>query len=224
MEKINIDKNNIDSYYTIVNSKIDEYFKLHISPIAIEKYFSDISNLTSFKQQTTLTNVNGIDRIIKDVISDRVSMVSETVQFFTDFKNQTDLNFIFNGIDPADATVEAILSDYLKLPMSKITIDNKQHNLYNVADKKFYCFNQNSFDIIKNNIIEKIYNNILNDRAEIMFIGLSINMSDILDKNALRETLDETLNKFHVTKFLSLIKNVQYLEIYKNHYLWLVEM
>ncbi len=104
--------------------------------------------------------------------------------------------------------------------MSKITIDVLQHDLYNVGNKKVYCFNETSFDIIKNNIIEKIYQNILNDRAEISFIGLSINMSDILNKNELLETLNSTVNKYHVTKFLSLISSVEYLEIYQNHYLW----
>lgn len=221
MEKINIDKDNIDKYYSIVNGKIDEYFNLHLSPIALEKYFSVTSNLDSFKKKNSLNNVIGIDRIIKDVISDRVSMLSETVQFFNDFRNQTDLEFIFNGIEPANTTVEAVLSDYSHLPMSKITIDNVAHNLYNVGNKKMYCFNQNTFNIIKSNIVEKIYQSILNDRAEMMFIGLSINMSDILDKNALRKVINETVNKIHITKFLSLISTVQYMELYKNHYIWL---
>ncbi len=101
MGEININKDNIDSYYALVNDKIDEYFKLHLKPSALQQYFGDISNLNSFKKRNELDNVIGIDRIINDVISDRVSMLSETVQFFTDFKQQLDIEFMFNGIEPA---------------------------------------------------------------------------------------------------------------------------
>jgi hypothetical protein len=220
MEKIKITSDNIEHYYNVINDKIDDYFKFHVSPISLLTYFSNNENLESFKIKNKLENIQNIDVVIKDVLNDRNNILKESIQPFELFKNTTDIDYIFTGIEKGNSKIEAILADFFELPLSKVNLKTAEKNIYTVNSNEYYCFDSDAILKIKNNIIVFIINELKKQRISIAFLKMEFDISEFVDVESLTKTLNDIVNNNHITQFLSLTNICKYVGTHKNCVIW----
>ena len=77
-----------NKYYQQVNELIDEYIdKWKIKPSSLGRYLKPGSDrFNKLLGRNNLKEVNGIDRVLSDVIEDRVNMERDAVLTFENFK------------------------------------------------------------------------------------------------------------------------------------------
>ena len=86
-EIIEINKDNINTYYKQLNDAVDNYLDgWKVKPSNLKKFLKPKSKgLKRFIENNKLTNVKGIERIIKDVVEDRHSMEVDGVLTYESF-------------------------------------------------------------------------------------------------------------------------------------------
>ena len=77
-----------NKYYNLVNQYVDEYVdKWKIKPTNLKNYLlGNKSRLVNFLERKGLKDVGNIDRVVLDVIEDRVAMHNDGVITFENFK------------------------------------------------------------------------------------------------------------------------------------------
>jgi hypothetical protein len=212
---INIDNtHDANKYYKLVNDFIDKYitdWKIKPSKLAI--YLKNNSKFEKFLDKNKLKEVWNINRIINDVIEDRVGLEYDGVLKFEKFSLLKE-NLISLGT--SDISYEKILADYTNIGLSHIFLRDFSLNLYLIKDfdKKRYVSIYSDNDLIKNleNIKFTIQKKIILDYHEIDDLegynfNLDLRIGDITDNNKLLTKLNEIINKDF---FLSILKQAIY--------------
>ncbi len=220
MEKVKITSDNISDYYSLINDKLDAYFKFHISPKSLLKYFSNSENLENFKQKNSIENIENINLVIQDVLKDRHNILTESIQTFDMFKDVSNIDIIFNGTKGGDIKIQTILADFFEVPLSKISMKSVDKNIYIVNSNEYYCFDQDNLLKIKNNIIDFIINELKKQRLTIDFLKMDFSLNEFIEEYTFKKTLDNIINNNHITQFLSLTDICKYVGTHKNCVVW----
>ena len=217
MERININATNIDTYYEKINAEMDAYFNIHISPKQLSMYFDNKDNLSNFKKKCGLESVVNIDKVIKDILHDRLSVVTESIYTYDVFNKMTK-NDIFKGLDRANTSIQNVLADYFELPLSKIEYVDMDKNIYNINGDKYFCFDAKNNNTVANNIIDYIVDDITKQDFELSFLDVNIQMSKFIDVKLFRESLIKSIGIEQLTKFFSLYNKCEYITTIKDSY------
>lgn len=177
MEKIKINKENINEYYKKVNSLIDSYLEWKISPVKLKAYLKLGSPaFIRFKEKNNLTNIEGIDKVILDVVDDRAHMEKDKVMKFESFITKERLeelatgdvlqhsfeeSDLFYGILPTNVEYEKILADHFEVSLAYVQEIDVNNHLYDVTvfNQKYNVFILTNDDmyLIRNNIVKNAY-------------------------------------------------------------------
>jgi hypothetical protein len=197
-------------YYKKVNELVDKYIKEHkIRPSELNRYL--IKNLQSFLENSGISDVEGINRIVMDVIDHRNHMELDGVLTFESFKS---LNENVTSIGNATVEHEKKLADYYNTSIGHVELLDDGMHLYKVSDfgEKIVAviFSENELNKVYENIEKKILeenkkraltisevDNISLDDSIRIWIG------DIISDDKLKSILKEKLNKYFL---LSIIK------------------
>lgn len=156
-----------NKYYQQINELIDDYMdKWKIRPSNLKRYLQPGSErFTKFLQRNNLKEVNGIDRVLSDIIEDRVNMEEDGVLTFESFKLFESNEFkvsnlkqcLYKGIEKADLNMEKVLADVFDTNLGSIDIVDSDKHIFNVDNLNVIVYSKEDLEIIKNNIIDHLY-------------------------------------------------------------------
>jgi len=218
-----------NKYYQLVNQYIDEYVdKWKIKPTNLKNYLlGNKSKLVNFLERKGLKDIGNINRVVLDVVEDRVAMHSDGVMTFENFKFFESEEFkiidmkqcLYKGIDKATVEHEKILADYWDASLSQIDIVSAEKHIFKV-DKGLSSFddgmnvviyNESEINTIKENIKDYVLNQTFNKNIKLDLgnsdLDLKINVKDFMDEDKFKNKIDEILTPENVKSIISSILN-----------------
>jgi hypothetical protein len=217
-----------NKYYQQINELIDDYMdKWKIRPSNLKRYLQPGSErFNKFLHRNNLKEVNGIDRVLSDVIEDRVNMESDGVLTFESFKYFESNEFktsslkecLYKGIEKADINLEKTLADVFDTNLGSIdVIDSDKHifkiNDWNNKDVNVLIYSKEDLDIIKNNMIDFMFEELKTKKILLggipSEIGVKLSLSSI--------TSDIGYIKFSIGNELKLVEVINFLLEMEHH-------
>jgi hypothetical protein len=155
-----VDKSNIDGYYELVNTKMDDYFGNNVTPQGLNTYFSNEYGINKFMKREELDDVDGIKRIIKDVIEDRLA-TDENVKTFEQYNTKVDrfkVNFdITQDIEKAIADLYRVSLGHVESKQNKIKLKGIK------KEQELYVFTNANLKVMYYNIATNMYDVFVHD-------------------------------------------------------------
>lgn len=190
MIKINID--NIDEYYELVNKHIDEYFNHNIDPKALKRYLKrDSIGIDKFIKKSNLEEVQNIEKVIEDVINDRIAVKEMEILTFENFSTDK-FNIRFDIKDE----ILHIISDLYKVSLGHLKIDRNNIKLTGIGkDKEIYIFNREHLDIIYNQICDKLFEKISKESLSLDILDINIPLKNKIDKDYFKANIFEQIKE-----------------------------
>ena len=225
-----INSEELNSYYKKVNVLIDEYIdKWNIKPTRLKKYLKKNSQrLEKFLIKNNLENIPSINKIIQDVISDRISMQRDNILTFESYdtdikKSKID---IFSGIEKSDIELEKVLADHFDTGLSSIDIIDSEKHIFSIdswtSEYKVVIFNKEDIEIIKDNILENALCDLEYRRLDLY--NFYIDLKSIIDNDKLKDELSKKIDDDYTIKEINnklLIETNYELSKTKDYYIWI---
>ena len=194
----------INKYYKLINEYIDIYLdNWKISPKKLKRYLSS-ERISNFLEKKGLKEIKNIERIIEDVIQDRISIETDSVMTFESFESfelnekNSDLSQCLHiGINKSNINHEKILADHFDISLSQIDSINSDLHQFKINDDKFIIYDEKEIEIIKSNIKDWMIEKILLDKISIK-IGnkdLNLEISNVIDKEKLENYLSQEIKE-----------------------------
>ena len=187
-------------YYSKVNELIDRYIKeWKVKPTEVKNYLK--KNMKSFLEKNGLSDIEGIERVVNDVVTHRVHMELDKVIKFENFK------LYENVLSLGNATIqhEKILADYYSTSMGHIEVIDENMHIYRIDEfgKKIISiiFSEEELDKVYKNIedvvIESNKHKILsiNDIDGIEIDSIKIWLSEIINEDSFRNQFKSKVDK-----------------------------
>lgn len=227
MDKIDITTQNIDELYTTVNELIDNYFTYKITAKALKNHFKRGSlAIKKFIERNDLSKINNIEKIILDIVNDRYYMEMDNVLTYESYDikslDSTD-RFIYDNLPKSDIVYEKVLADYYRTSLGYIEeVDNAKH-IYAITNNKIIneviILSEDDIDIIKNNLIAFLSQYIVNEKVNIGFLNMDINIKDIIDLPKMKMVIDIDKCLHSITEVLS-NSDYSFTTKFSNYYIW----
>ena len=227
-----------NKYYQVVNKLVDEYIdKWKIKPTNLKRYLKNGSDkFEKFIERNGLRDINGINQVINDVIEDRVHMETDGVLTFEsfkvfesdEFKITSIIQCLYKGIGKTDIKTEKFLADHFDANLSQIDIVDTDRHMFKISnweneDILVIVYNKDEFDIIKENIKEYLYDELLKQQIDLI-VGVSLKLSTVVDKDKFDDDMKFKLTDELITNLIndSLEMNYTKFEFEKtdDYYLW----
>jgi hypothetical protein len=187
-------------YYSKVNELVDKYIQeWKVKPTEVKNYFR--KNMKSFLERNGLSDVEGIERVVNDVVTHRVHMELDKVMKFENFR--IDENVLALG----HATIqhEKILSDYYSTSMGHIEVVDEGMHVYRIEEfgKKVVAiiFSEEELDKVYKNIEDAVLED---NKHKVLSIGdvegvkidnIKIWLSEIINEDAFRAQFKARVDK-----------------------------
>jgi hypothetical protein len=222
-----------NKYYQQLNELIDDYMdKWKIRPSNLKRYLQPGSErFTKFLNRNNLKEVNGIDRVLSDVIEDRVNMESDGILTFENFKffesNEYKISnlkeTLYKGIEKVDLNMEKVLADVFDTNLGSIdVIDSSKHifkiNDWNGEDINVLIYSKEDLEIIKNNMIDCLFDELKSKKVllgGIVELSLSNITSDI---GYIRFSIG---NELKINEIISHLLEMEHHESFNGYEIWI---
>ena len=209
-----------NKYYQIVNELVDEYMsKGKIRPSNLKRYLQPGSErFKKFLIRNKLNEITGIDRVLSDVIEDRANMESDGVLTFENFKFFESDEFkiasmkqcLYKGIEKADLNMEKVLADVFDTNLGSIDlVDTDKHCFKIEEEEEVFIYSKEDIDIIELNIIDHLYDELCK-KDVVLTDDISMNLSDLVGKEAFVEKLDEFFTEEFLLKLIGGLLDSEY--------------
>ncbi len=164
-----------NKYYQQINSLVDDYIdKWKVRPSNLKNYLKpDSERRKRFLVKNNLSELNGVDRVLNDILDDRSYMESDGVYTFESFKYFESNDFkidslkqcLYKGIEKSDINSEKILADFFDVNLGDIDIIDSEKHKFKVKDWQnddwnVVVYSEEDINLIKSNIIEHLYEKI----------------------------------------------------------------
>lgn len=226
-----------DKYYNQINLLVDDYIeKYKVRPSNLKRYLQPGNkNWNRFLKKNNLSDINGAEVVLSDVINDRVSMETDGVYTFESyyyfqsdkFKIDSLKQCLYKGVEKADIKSEKILADYFDVNLGDIDIVDADKHLFKIKDWKnddwIVCiYSNDEIEIIKSNILEYLSEIVKKNKIEVMS-GLNLSVSDLIDESRLLGKLDQELSNSKLEQLIcqALGEDWSYESMKKNHFIWI---
>ena len=173
-----------NKYYQQVNGLIDEYIdKWKIKPSSLGRYLNPGSDrFNKLLGRNNLKEVNGIDRILSDVIEDRVNMERDSVLTFENFKFFESDEFklsnlkqcLYKGIEKVDINMEKVLADVFDTNLGSIDVIDSDKHIFKIDDVDVVIYSKEDLEIIKNNMIDYLFEEL---KSKKVLLGCLVELS-----------------------------------------------
>lgn len=230
-------REDLNKYYDIINELVDDYIdKWKIRPSRLKKYLKPgTKRFQNFLNRNKLSEVNGSDRILRDIIEDRTSMEKDGILTFESYKifESNDFNIksleecLYKGVEKADLKMEKVLADYFDTNLSGISIDNSEKHIFKVdtwsSEKKVVIYSKEEIDLIKENIFEHLYKELSNRNVDLVD-GISIGLNDLIGEDKFENKLESIFTKDFTVKIISKLLNYKFESEKSDHFIWVENM
>ena len=210
---VRINKDNIDSYYEDVNNKIDSYLGKNISANALETYFKKGGyGITRFIEREGLSEVENIEKVILDCVTDRVAL-TENVLTFESFELEYDTNNKINIDYEVSIQARKVIADFYNTSLGHIQGMDKSGKVYDDLDTNFirvssvgsekfiYVFKSNDVRLIMRDLAKYSYTNFMEQKLSLPSFDISMGLSGLVDESIFMENMESHLSK-DFTKYL----------------------
>lgn len=227
---IKIDRDNINEYYDKINKLIDTYNDWKIKPSALKNFLKPGSKgLKTFIESNKLDTIEGIERVIQDVVEDRTSIELDTVMTFESFlfNQKEEVNVIdklFIGIEKSDIKYEKVLSDQYKISLSHVKEEDTSKHLYIIDDMGLVhsCLVLSKDDVIKvkENLVNLSYDLLVRNEVEVKELNLDINLSGLISKEFYIESFSKRIDTLDMKSWIGDIFNYKFMFEKGDYYIW----
>lgn len=205
----------LNNYYRLVNQYIDEYIEKGINPLKLGKYLNK-SKLKNFLERKGLDTIQNIDKIVQDVIDDRISLEKDSVLKFESFKifESNNISFdsvrecLYRNIGSSDINHEKILADFYDVSLSQIDVISSEEHSFKVNkfgdEVKCIIYTQDDLKIIGENLKSLIIEEINTKFIELDY-QINIPVDKITDPIKIEKYLEEYIDVDMVKNIISLI-------------------
>ena len=208
-----------NKYYQLVNQYIDEYVgKWKIKPNNLKNYLlGNKSKLVNFLERKGLKDISNINRVVLDIVEDRVAMHNDGVMTFENFKFFESDEFkiidmkqcLYKGIDKTNIKHEKILADYYDVSLSQIDVVSADKHIFKIDDLNIVIYDEDELNIIKENIKDYVLNQTFNKSVKLDLgnsdLDLNVNIKDFMDEDKFKNKIDEILTPESVKSIISSI-------------------
>jgi hypothetical protein len=215
-----------NKYYKLVNELIDQYIKKwKIKPTSLKNYLKPGSpKFESFLVKNRLSDIEGIKRIILDVIDDRSYMELDGILTFESFKNQINESVI--EVKKADINHEKILADLYNTSLGHIEPIDLEKHIYEVSDfgDKFRCiiFSDEELKEIEAKLAEDSYKHFCKKSLVVdnVIPYIYISAESIVSKEKFIEEYIKSLTNSKLINIISNVINARYQKEFKGYHIW----
>lgn len=209
MKKKITNREEANQYYKKVNELIDEYVNLHkVKPSELYRYIS--KNMTVFLEDSNLSDVDGIIKVVNDVITHRRNIEVDKIMKFEKFNN---INEGILSVNNSGIEHEKVLSDCYGTSLGHIDIINDEIHLYKIKDfgkiKHAIIFSDDEIIKIKENILNEMIKEadkkiLTIDKIEDISLpnSLRVWLSDIYDIDKYKSKCNELLTIDNIIKIV----------------------
>lgn len=207
MKKIS-NREEANKYYKLVNNAINDFMgETKARPSEVHKYLT--KNGVKFLKRLELSDVEGIDSVLNDVLLHRRHMEDDKVITFESFSklNESSIN-----VGSPSVEHEKVLADIFNTSLGHIDVLDPQLHLFKISDfgKDVYAiiFNESEISKIKKDLIIKIKDEVTSKVMNISDVdGVSISpikfwLSDILDESKVLEVINSKISSDMVFNFI----------------------
>ena len=207
MKKIS-NREDANKYYKLVNNAINDFMdKTKARPSEVHKYLS--KNGAKFLKNLEVSDIQGIDSVLNDVLLHRRHMEDDKVITFESFSklNESSIN-----VGNPSVEHEKVLADLFNTSLGHIDLLDAQMHLYKISDfgKEVYSiiFNESEISKIKEDLKTKISSELSSKIVQVVDVdGVSIDpikfwLSDILDDSKVIEVVNSKISSQMVFNFI----------------------
>ncbi len=165
----------LSDFFRRVNEEVDKFIiEYNIKPSRLTSFIKKNGGLTKFIEEIGLSDIDGIDRVVAQVLKSRVNMEKDGIMKFESFRllesvdsekvaKHITISEIISGIKPSSISHERALADIFDVSLGHIVeLDTKAHK-YEVTDisGKFevIIFSEEDHNIMFDNLDEFILKN-----------------------------------------------------------------
>jgi len=207
MKKIS-NREEANKYYKLVNNAINDFMgETKARPSEVHKYLT--KNGVKFLKKLELSDVEGIDSVLNDVLLHRRHMEDDKIITFESFSklNESSIN-----VGSPSVEHEKILADVFNTSLGHIDVLDPQLHLFKISDfgKDVYAviFNESEISKIKEDLIIKIKDEVTSKVMNVSDVGgvdispIKFWLSDILDETKLSESINSKISSDLVFDFI----------------------
>jgi hypothetical protein len=216
MRKIS-NREEANNYYKTINKGVDDFVsKTKAKPSEIHTYLS--RNNKRFLKQLDLSDVEGVDNVLKDVLNHRKHMEDDKVITFESYSKMFE-----QSVNVGSPTVEheKVLADKFGTSLGHIEIVDPQLHLFSVNDfgKNIYAivYTDSEVEKVKSEVCKKIQKDIVNKMVSISDLDsvridpLKFWISDFIDISSLESVIESKVgSKFVLDYILSSFKSSEF--------------
>jgi hypothetical protein len=198
-----------NQYYNKINKLIDEYIdSWKIRPTKLGDHLRPGSYaFKTFLEKNGLSDIEGIEKVLKDVLEDRRSMELDGVMKFESFEINLDDKSL-NLEDPS-IEFEKILADFYNTSVGHIELQVGKNHLYKIKDfgeeKKVIILSKKDVEGIKKNLISDLRTNVLEEELSIKVnheVETQIKIRKVISEEKLLVELKNIVNQELVTEYV----------------------
>ncbi len=194
----------VNKYYKLINEYIDDYLgNWKVNPKNLKKYLNT-NRIANFLEKKGLNGIKNINRVIDDIIQDRIYFEDEKVMKFENYifesiENESiDINqCLHRGINKSNIEHEKIIADHYDVSLSEIDILDSNTHKFKIENDEFIIYKEDEIEIIKENLKEWAIKNIL-EREIVVDIGgkeIKLLMSKLVDNKLVEETISNEIKE-----------------------------
>jgi hypothetical protein len=210
-------REDVNRYYHLINELVDDYIdKWKIKPSSLSRYLKPGGQrFNKFLMRNNLSELKGVDRILKDVIEDRVSMESDGVYKFESFNLLESNEFkivsmkacLYKGIEKSTMSMEKAIADHFDTNLGSISVKDSDKHLFKIDDWQgddldVVIYNEENLEIIKGNFVDHIYDELSSKKLQITD-SIEIELSKIIDYNSLLDKMDSKFDNDFTIKIIT---------------------
>jgi len=194
-----------NKYYYLIDSEVESYVnnynsKYGVEPGRIEEHLlKNKSLMNDFLKKRGLLEVQGISRVVQDVLEDRIALHKDSVMTFESFSLLESVDYKINslkeclylGISVVTVEHEKLLADLFDCSLSHIECVSPERRIFRVDSEDLesvVVFLDSEVEIIHSNMVNYFVQEIIG--SEVSLQGLSFgNMREIVDEKKLADVI-----------------------------------
>lgn len=203
-----------NQYFDRVNKLVDDYMMNgKIRPSMLKRYLKPGGeNFNYFLKMNDLSEVNGIDRVLADVIEDRAGMERDGVLTFESFKTFESDDFkvssmrqcLYKGIESAGTDAEKAVADAFDTNLGHVNVVSAEAHVFSVEgwegkEVKVIAYTKEEVQIIYENMVDFLYDEACGKTIDLPG-GVSMSLDGLIDRGSFARNLDIEMNSMEETE------------------------
>lgn len=192
-----------NQYFDRVNKLVDDYMMNgKIRPSMLKRYLKPGGeNFNFFLKMNDLSEVNGIDRVLADVIEDRAGMERDGVLTFESFSHMESDEFkisnmrqcLYKGIESAGVDAEKAVAESFDTNIGHVTVESPEAHVFSVehweGTERVIAYSKEEMCIFYENVADFLYDEACGKTLDLPG-NVKLDLDGLLDRDKFRKGMD----------------------------------